>query len=318
LRPAKTLMMAVVTVATLAFAVAPTTANAVIHSPANGATYQLADTIYFDWTWAPDEYATAWIGFARSPDGPWSPKPEKIFTDSYGTPYLSSHAYLSAYSIGAGTWWWRVCNKSINIEDDRCQFGVDPPQELTIAQAASSLRITSGPPQTTTSRSATFTFDDASRPGAMFDYRLDVYPESWMLLFLIGPDRGSASFSDLSVGTHTFWLVAKDSRGQTSAPLGYTWTIMAPPPPKSQLPAKPRITAHPPKVTRSRSAVFRMSSTTPGVSYKYSLDNPRVLKAGKRPATYRNLKPRIHVFRVQAVKDGKASQIAVFIWKVKR
>jgi hypothetical protein len=42
-----------------AFAAFPATGSALIHSPANGATYQVTANIYFDWTWQPDEYAAS-------------------------------------------------------------------------------------------------------------------------------------------------------------------------------------------------------------------------------------------------------------------
>ena len=296
--------------------VLPASASAVIHSPAEGATYQLADTILFDWAWAPDEYATAWIGFARSPDGPWSPYPEKRFTDG-GYPFLSSHVSITAYAIGAGTWWWRLCNHSINIEDDKCQYSADPARQLTIVPATSSLRITAYPPASTTSTSATFTFDDASRPGAMFDYRLDIYPQSWMLLFLTGPDRGSASFSNLRVGRHTFWLVAKDILGNISAPVNYTWTVTAPPPPpRPPVPATPRITSHPPKRTHSRTATFRFADSTMGVTFHYRLDGG-TFRFGD-PARYARLAYKRHTLRVWATKSGRSSNTVTFTWTVLR
>jgi hypothetical protein len=46
--------------------------SAVIHQPAAGASVQQGATLYFDWVWDSDEYATSAIVFTRSssPDDP--------------------------------------------------------------------------------------------------------------------------------------------------------------------------------------------------------------------------------------------------------
>jgi hypothetical protein len=131
------------------------------------------------------------------------------------------------------------------------------------------------------------------------------------------PHQASASFSDLSVGTHTL-SVTDGQPGST--PVIYTWTITAPPappwPPPVSAPAKPRITSHPAKVTRSRSATFRLADSTPGVTFEYSVDS-KILKPSLRPAVYWNLKVGVHIFRVKVVTDsGAASQVVSFTWKV--
>ena len=126
------ILIGVVAIGSLVLAPA---ASAEIHSPADGATFQATDTVYFDWAWGSDEYATSWIGVARSPDGPWSPLPEKWLmdcSDGVCSPWFSSHAYIPASRIGVGTWWWRLCNKSIYGEDDKCALSTEGPRMLTI------------------------------------------------------------------------------------------------------------------------------------------------------------------------------------------
>jgi hypothetical protein len=47
----------------------------------------------------------------------------QVFSDcSYGvcSPWLDSHATLTFDTTAPGDWWWRLCNKSINGEDDKC------------------------------------------------------------------------------------------------------------------------------------------------------------------------------------------------------
>ena len=110
---------------------------ATIHTPDDGATVQQGANVYFDWAWDDDEYATAWIGFARSIDGPWTPRPELTVQDcSYGVcgPWLESHATILAPA--AGVWYWRLCNKSIYGEDDKCSYDAGvAPRLLTVLPA---------------------------------------------------------------------------------------------------------------------------------------------------------------------------------------
>jgi hypothetical protein len=57
--------------ATMAVVVVPAGARAAtIHTPGDGLVTQQGQPVLFDWAWDSDEYATSWIGLARSPDGP--------------------------------------------------------------------------------------------------------------------------------------------------------------------------------------------------------------------------------------------------------
>jgi hypothetical protein len=215
---------------------------------ADGATFQATDTIYFDWAWSSTEYATAWIGVARSPDGPWSPSPEKTLRDtSYGFPsdFLSSHAYIPASSIGPGTWYWQLCNRDIYAEDDKCVLAGDI-RQITILQpappSAPYLWLAPptggdyGPPGATWDTNASFRFSYNGTFGdfASCAYRLD--SGAW------APCRPpfitsnfAVDFTNLAPGSHTFAVHFTDKYGQTGADSTYTWTVTgpaAPPAPK--------------------------------------------------------------------------------------
>ena len=255
----KSKIIAAAAAAVLAFAAVPAAASATIFTPANGATYQISDAnpIPFQWSLALDEWGSAWIGFAASPDGPWSPKPQETFVGDAPMP----DAVIVPRAIGAGTWWWRPCDHSINIGDLQCQFSADPPQQVTIV-AGTPLRITSGPPASTNSTSATFTFDDLNGPSPEFTVSLDgeaqyggtaLPPDPGVGLYGgittpwgFGVNQSSASFSDLPAGTHT--LTVTDQYGSMGSvqPMNpavtYTWTVTAPLAPPAP-PKLPKLTA---------------------------------------------------------------------------
>jgi hypothetical protein len=122
----------------LAALMATPAAAAVIHAPANGAAVQQDAALFFDWAWDADEYATTGIVFTHSsdPNDPvWTwqagepatdPGRRVVVTDG-GYSFLSSHATVTfrAAQFAAGTWYWRLCNKSIDIEDDKCSLDAE-------------------------------------------------------------------------------------------------------------------------------------------------------------------------------------------------
>lgn len=76
--------------------------------------------------------------------------------------------------------------------------------------------ITAKPEATTTARSATFAFSDAE-PGARLLCRRDGSRFSRC--------ASPTSYRSLPLGTHRFEVEAQDAVGNTSAPVGYSWTI---------------------------------------------------------------------------------------------
>jgi hypothetical protein len=111
-----------------------------IHTPPpSGAVFHEGDTVPFDWKWDRDQYATTAIYFTTSADpndpvwyGPDKPGRIRV-TDNYGTGFDGSNAYvdLAKWKITPGQWYWRLCSKSIDGEDDKCQLR-DRPHALLV------------------------------------------------------------------------------------------------------------------------------------------------------------------------------------------
>jgi hypothetical protein len=80
------------------------------------------------------------------------------------------------------------------------------------------------PPESTTSPTVSFTYH-ASRPDTVFECSMDGAPFS-------SCPAGSATFSELAIGTHTFRVRAIDSDNEVEAnPPGVTFAVVSPPPP---------------------------------------------------------------------------------------
>lgn len=93
------MIAAVAIAASLALAGPASALTPAIHAPADGASVQLTDTVYFDWAWADDEYATAYVGFASSANGPWGSTAIRVqdcTTYGFCTSWLDSHASIPA------------------------------------------------------------------------------------------------------------------------------------------------------------------------------------------------------------------------------
>jgi large repetitive protein len=102
--------------------------------------------------------------------------------------------------------------------------------------------IVTGPGLTTEERSATFTFS-AFEPNITFECALDGAAFT--------PCDSPVTYTDLSVGSHTFQVRATDAAGNVeTAPAVYSWTIEAPATPTPVLPtATPTDTPVPPTAT---------------------------------------------------------------------
>jgi hypothetical protein len=77
--------------------------------------------------------------------------------------------------------------------------------------------VSSGPPATTTAKTASFTFAD-SEPGSGFQCGRD----GQSLRSCASP----RSYTELALGTHVFRVAARDSVGNLSASASYSWTIV--------------------------------------------------------------------------------------------
>ena len=161
--------------------------------------------------------------------------------------------------------------------------------------------ITSKPSNPTTSTSATFTFTD-THTTATFKCRRDGFSYSAC--------TSPTNYSGLSVGSHTFDVVAVDTGG-TSSPASYTWQINATPPP----PPSPTITSKPRNPTTSTSATFTFTDTHTTATFKCRRDGFSY-SACTSPTNYSGLSVGSHTFDVEAVDTGGTSSPASYTWQI--
>ncbi|MBK8903182.1 MAG: right-handed parallel beta-helix repeat-containing protein [Anaerolineaceae bacterium] len=175
--------------------------------------------------------------------------------------------------------------------------------------------IFSGPDDPTTSTSATFTFagsDNAtSGPSLVYECRIDsTAPGDFAAC------TSPATYSGLSLGTHTFDVRAIDLQGNIDpTPASRTWTIEAPPP--DFTPPNTTITAQPDVTTVSTSATFSFVSDEPGSTFACDLDGGGFASCSS-PQAYTGLSAGTHTFTVQAtdLAGNTDPTPAVFTWTI--
>ena len=92
----------------------------------------------------------------------------------------------------------------------------------TVDTVAPTVQLTSTPAAVSSERFAEFTLQ-SNEPNSSFSCSLDGAAGS----LCVSPQ----SYSNLSLGTHTFTVTATDPAGNTSNPVTYAWSIVPPPPP---------------------------------------------------------------------------------------
>ena len=163
--------------------------------------------------------------------------------------------------------------------------------DVPLSQASSTgdqVMITSGPPASTTSTSATFEFSLAAgfeAPECSLDN---------------GPFVGCASpktYNGLALGDHSFTVKAtKDGRVPVTDSDTRDWTIIAPPP-------ETTITSGPPAATKETAAALTFTATIAGATFKCRLDGGAYAPCSS-PATYQGLAQASHTFEVFASAGG--------------
>ena len=161
--------------------------------------------------------------------------------------------------------------------------------------------ITSAPPGTTDSTSATFSFTDGEA-GATFRCRLDSGT--------FGSCTSPVTYEGLGEGVHTFRVEAVDPAGNESRVTSYSWTIdLTQPPP-------PTITSAPPSVAASTTATFSFTDDEASATFRCGLDNGSFASC-TTPVTYTQLSEGVHTFRVRAVDAaGNQSSATTYSWTV--
>ncbi len=183
------------------------------------------------------------------------------------------------------------------------------PAPLPADTTAPKTSIISGPPSSTTSTSANFTFS-SSESGSSFECKLDAGSYATC--------TSAKSYSGLSVGSHQFSVRAKDAAGNVDpTPATQAWTIKASAPPSDTTPPDTSITDGPDATTVATSASIVLSSSESGSSFECKLD------AGSwsgctSPKSYSGLSLGSHQFSVRA-KDAAGNvdaTAAIWSWTV--
>ena len=134
----------------------------------------------------------------------------------------------------------------------------EPPPDTTAPETS----IASGPSQTTTSPSATFSFS-SSEPSSSFECRIDT--GHWASC--VSP----TGYTDLSPGPHTFAARATDPAGNTRpTPATWDWTVV--PVSSDTVAPESTIVTGPPVTTASTSATFDFVSSEPDSTFECLLD----------------------------------------------
>lgn len=110
------------------------------------------------------------------------------------------------------------------------------------------------------------------------------------------------------------------ARGSAATPAAVTLNILAAPVKADRKPPNTRITAGPPKTTRSRAVRFRFRSTERGSEFQCKPDWRKRWTSCRSPKRYSRLRPGKHSFRVRAIdRAGNVDRTpAKRSWKVTR
>ncbi len=164
--------------------------------------------------------------------------------------------------------------------------------------------ITSGPNGVINQNSATFTFNGIDSDGLVtgYYYGLDLpNPNTFTV-------NNQFIWSNLIAGQHTFYVLAQDDDGASSAIVSRTFTYIVQPPP-NQAPTV-LITSGPMDIINHNSATFIFEGWDPDgiiVGFYYDLDNPNPSNWNTTGSVgFSNLSIGQHIFYVKAVDDGNA------------
>jgi|GEM_PF-1518619 len=155
----------------------------------------------------------------------------------------------------------------------------------TVDLTAPNTSITSNPPASTNTSSATFAFA-STEAGTTFACSLDGGP--------FAACTNPTTYSGLSVGSHSFRVRATDPAGNTDpTPASYNWTIDVVAP-------NTTITLMPPATTNKKNAQFKFTSTEASSTFQCSLDGATFATCTS-PQNYNGLSPSNHSFQVRAI-----------------
>lgn len=161
--------------------------------------------------------------------------------------------------------------------------------------------ITSQPPGSTSSASATFGFS-STKTGSTFECRVD--GDGYAVC------AGPQEYTGLAAGPHTFMVRATDALGNVDpTPAQYTWTVAAS--------FEATITDHPSDPSNSENASFSFTSNRAGATFQCQLDSGGY-SACASPRAYSGLTEDRHTFFVKAsdAAGNEDSEPAHYTWAV--
>jgi hypothetical protein len=172
-----------------------------------------------------------------------------------------------------------------------------------VSAAAPDTTIASGPPATTTSTEALFTFT-SDQPGVTYECNLDGTA-------FVGCETPH-EVAGLAVGPHELQVRAVDPADKVDqTPASFTWTVEAPTPPETT------IVLAPPATTDQTTATFTFSSDQATAEFQCSLDTAQFADC-EAPVELSGLALGEHTFSVRAVDlNGLADPTpAIHTWTV--
>jgi len=161
--------------------------------------------------------------------------------------------------------------------------------------------ILDGPPSSTRSTNATFTF--TSNEAASFECALD----SQSFSSCVSPHL----VQDLGAGSHTLEVRAKNVVGVLDGtPASHSWTVEPAP--------VVTITSSPDNPTESTTATLAFTADVPGTTFECALDEVELFTPCASPMTYTDLTPFEHEFQVQArvAPDEVEATPATYTWEI--
>jgi parallel beta-helix repeat protein len=204
-------------------------------------------------------------------------------------PCFSPQAY-SGLAVGSHTFRVKASDEAGNTDDTPATY-----TWTVLDSTAPDTEITNGPPASTISTTATFTFtgsDDVTAAGALtFQCSLDGAA--------FAACTSPQPYSGLSVGAHTFQVKATDGAGLSdSSPASYSWTVLDSTAPETT------ITSQPAASTIATTASFSFTgsdsvSAPAALTFQCSLDGA-AFAACTSPQPYSGLSVGSHTFEVKA------------------
>ena len=182
------------------------------------------------------------------------------------------------------------------LVSDTEQFVLNGSQPTVVVDGAPPV-VTIGdrPGNPTNSRSATFTFSASEATQCKLDAGA------------FAPCSGSATYTNLSDGPHTFTVQATDAAGN-SAQASYSWTV------ETQAPSA-AVSAGPARLSSSRSATFVFAADEPS-RFDCQLDAGSFLPCSS-PASYQGLGDGAHTFTVRPTDTfGNTGGTTSYAWRI--